>query len=467
MTADGEDELEKMLAEAQRLALRMRTAMANSGHTEALAALDAMATSSASFDLPSLSGEEQQATGQLTLEEHFELNGGSSSKELDDSSNYEEKSLADKSAASAQYEEVEAAIKATREMELALQALGGSLRNVNGKDDDDSSTEDGRKKRTAVVTPRNNGSNQSRDSPISPPTPYPASPSTVKRKIEAFQDRERNRSYEDSIQWEKIDSVHEDDDDFVPIQDYSPQKKSQKQRQTRVDEHGITWETMDTAAQHDEDYVPLSDYSRTARNGEEPGLGASSFRLRAVQKKRRRQQKRRRMMRAVALALVVLYAIYYHFTSDNQVTDSKDVAQEAEPAPPMDDFAADVDEEDLLDGEYEEEVEKRWSEDEDHDEYHDGFWDDYGTLLDDEIDDFEDVEEESDVSDPMLEDVADSAEEIEAADAEKMATTKADTAAICDVAFSFVSPLCRQQRSQEKRPLERQAVEALIDTMLQ
>lgn len=249
---EDDDVLEKMLAEAQRLAFQMRSAsQENLGENKnGAAAKDAEQWSS------QLRGKADQTGGHQASPEtphHSREN------------------------------QVESAIKAARDMELALKAFSGSFS-------------------MEMDTPDKAGA----DSPT-PASPEDKPPGDVELKIAQFSAEHGSGS----ITWEKVESVREEDEDYVAIRDYSSpvkQTTTPDARPSSVGNNGIKWEKVDMPEKHEDDYVPLADYSKPAPRRATPQPIARTRYVRS-----RKLSRRRKMVRLVAVvALAAAVGLWYY-----------------------------------------------------------------------------------------------------------------------------------------------------------
>jgi hypothetical protein len=267
MQASPEDELDKMLFEAERLSALMRSS-ANLGD-------DAEESKSRS----SILSPERRAGGRDFDEEkkfadHDEYSYPGSTIKT------EEKSLCGRSTASSQApndSSVQAAIDAARKMELALKALE--------RDEDDEVEQ-------VKANKRRNNEEYDDNSLGSAPSPFPKSPpdqvlspATVDSKLKNLKKGEMN---EDAIKWEKVEAPSETDDDYVPIADY------------------YSGSTDGTAIAVD----PQDDFQPRSRR--------ESYLLATKRRARRRRRKMVRALAALVLVAVMGYAYKVFFANKQQ-----------------------------------------------------------------------------------------------------------------------------------------------------
>lgn len=128
-----------------------------------------------------------------------------------------------------------------------------------------------------------------------------------------------------NIQWEKVEFTSEADEDYVPLKDYSKQnganeeksvaaapdkqqQQQQHQRSGRNDAGSIVWKKLTPTQTTDEDYTPLADYSASRKTGQ----SQPQPQLRQQQShfsQFRRQMRRRRKSRRRKAAVAVLVLV--------------------------------------------------------------------------------------------------------------------------------------------------------------
>jgi hypothetical protein len=220
---------------------------------------------------------------------------------------------------------VSAAVETARKMALALEALGATM----------------------IVPDSSNDSPTSRssDSPL-PATPHSFStpyeskktksqtnaegeivaPNTMsmEKKIEAFREQEILSPLTPlkGVEWQKVDTANDGDDDFVTLVDYS--RRSQEQvKAERQANNGVLWEKVNSAHDGDDDYVPLIDYSPPAS----PQRMGRSALTRSKQLRSRKKARRRKAAVVLSLVACAVYWFYFRGSSTNSapsVTISKE-----------------------------------------------------------------------------------------------------------------------------------------------
>jgi hypothetical protein len=122
--------------------------------------------------------------------------------------------------------------------------------------------------------------------------------------------------------------VSEQDEDYVPIKDYSVP--------THREVANVKWEKVDTATVGDDDYVPLKDYSQSTKKkpsrrhaaiAEDDGAGLSYTARRALWLQRKRKKRRQRRLALVMLVIlsVLGYFAYLRYTDWAMESVSKEV----------------------------------------------------------------------------------------------------------------------------------------------
>jgi hypothetical protein len=110
--------------------------------------------------------------------------------------------------------------------------------------------------------------------------------------------------------------VSEQDDDYVPIKDYSVP--------THREPANVKWEKVDTATAGDDDYVPLKDYSQFTKTkqsrgfigiDEDDGVGLSYSARRAqwLRRKRKRRRQRRMFLSILVFVFILGYFSYLRY----------------------------------------------------------------------------------------------------------------------------------------------------------
>lgn len=182
--------------------------------------------------------------------------------------------------------DMEAALRATQNMEKALQALGAGMPDSSGTDAAMAATTTTSSptltpKSPPALTLRNSTMSSTTKTPSPrPPPPPPATSSSLLPK--------------------------EGDDDYVPMKDYSFKPSR------FVPDTDVNWEEVDTANENDDDFVPLRDYSSSSS----VPVASSGAMPQANGGRRRRFWTRRRKRRAAVgglIMLVLLLGIAYSF----------------------------------------------------------------------------------------------------------------------------------------------------------
>jgi len=146
----------------------------------------------------------------------------------------------------------------------------------------------------------------------------------------------------DAVSWHKVDMVQQDDDDYVPIADYSspPRTKPRTNKPNVYVENGIEYERLELEIDKEaDDYVPIVDYSpqkttkadstmgktlllstRRLFGGRpvEPLMSATARRRMLLRQRRRRRRNIRRVIVLLVVAAVGTY--YYRKSSSNNDT---------------------------------------------------------------------------------------------------------------------------------------------------
>jgi hypothetical protein len=261
---DVDDEvLEQMLMEAQRLALQMRSTTTGLADPHRLHH-DASSEHAGSFlsesdhldhnyphivSCDSNHSLPEHESSRVSLNSYFEKINLQESHESRESNaaSCEEKSYA--SVASAQQDAIAEAIKATREMEQALRALAESpSASPSARKGVGCSPSSGRRRDVQNVDPV--ASSHGR------PSQATRTADTNSRVEEA----ELNNSSA-HISWEKVEPIREDDEDFVPIVDYTSPRKAPFPR----DDSEIKWERITSPDKDEDDYTPIADYTSSTR----------------------------------------------------------------------------------------------------------------------------------------------------------------------------------------------------------
>jgi len=91
--------------------------------------------------------------------------------------------------------------------------------------------------------------------------------------------------------------------------------------------NGVQWEKVDTAYEGEDDYVPLVDYTKTTNGGNGDGSPRTTAanvtptsrlflaRQRHEQKRRQKRQKQRRMVIVLTVGVAILAVVYHHYSS--------------------------------------------------------------------------------------------------------------------------------------------------------
>jgi hypothetical protein len=266
---DGDDHLEKMLLEAEVLAAKMRTSSAHFSVTNGL-----------DLSMESFIEEEEETPSHETPETDLTMrttnNNGIAHSSFEEETTSRANSNVSKGTSTSQQHNIDAAIFATKQMELALQALNTSTSlNVDMVDSPDSNS-------------NSPAASSQQESPVN------ADPL--------------------SDTWERVTFTKETDDDYVPIADYSA-KKTMKQRGS------VQWEKVAFADATDDDYVPIADYSSSSplkqqqANNNNKNAGAVSTDKQSSLRKQRKMRLRRTLVRITALlqVLAVAYGLYSLF----------------------------------------------------------------------------------------------------------------------------------------------------------
>ena len=173
-------------------------------------------------------------------------------------------------------QEVEAALRATQNMEKALQALGVKEDGTSSPLPPDAVAASlGSPRSPSLLVNKTNDAQIPSDTRSNPSKPPPPPPSSL--------------------------LPQEGDADYVPLKDYSfkPSKFTP--------DTDVTWEQVDTAKEQDDDFVPLRDYSSQGTKNQ-PNKAASLFTNGAdvYTGKSRGKSKRRRRRRTIAGAILAL-----------------------------------------------------------------------------------------------------------------------------------------------------------------
>jgi hypothetical protein len=298
-TVSDDDVLEKMLMEAQRLALRMRSSThsaTDASHGSYLSDTDHLdQTGDANIVSCDSNHSQPGQASKMSLSSYFDKISKQESLESRETNlSCEEKSYA--SVASAQQDAIAEAIKATQEMEKTLRALSESPPN--------------RPKKDIISLHRDVDMNLSRELPVN----ALARESTPKNP----RNEDELNTSSSHISWEKVDPIREEDEDFVPIVDYTSPKKKAFPR----DDSEIKWEKITSPDKDEDDYVPIADYTSRSVNqstmqrlrgailpnqtsrgaGTVNGLSRRSLR-----------KKRRKVLKAMAVLLAASAAGYWLF----------------------------------------------------------------------------------------------------------------------------------------------------------
>jgi hypothetical protein len=227
--------------------------------------------------------------------------------------------------------DIDAAVRAARKMQQALQALGAS--------DAQAPVSPSYEKPSPAQTDRT-------VSPVESP-----SASDPHHKNDSS-----NHQHSNDIQWEPFDPPREEDDDFVPLQDYSHTAKtanpheglpssphtpvSVPPRVKQVDAGGVLWERVDYCNNNDDDYVPLKDYSRNNMNNSTSNRNHNTptkrpavvdRRVATTSAKLRSRARRRQMTVALLLAITLVVSTAYYFLRHYQNVTS---TPSTRPSPP-------------------------------------------------------------------------------------------------------------------------------------
>jgi hypothetical protein len=297
--ASDDDVLEKMLMEAQRLALRMRSSTHSatdaSHNGSCLSDTDHLDQNGDAIIVSCESSHSQPGqVSKIPLSSYFDKISQQASQESRESNlSCEEKSYA--SVASTQQDAIAEAIKATQEMEKTLRALSDSPTNRPTKE---------------IISSRGVDMKSSSE--------LPAGPQVLESVPKNPRNEDELNTSSSHISWEKVDPIKEEDEDFVPIVDYTSPKK----RSFPSDDSEIKWEKITSPNKDEDDYVPIADYTnRTVNqstmqrlrgailpNQTTRGAGAVN-----ALSRRSLRKKRRKTLKVIALIFVVSTALYWLF----------------------------------------------------------------------------------------------------------------------------------------------------------
>jgi hypothetical protein len=236
--------------------------------------------------------------------------------------------------------DIEAAVKASRDMELALQALGASRHDDSDEEDltqeellrrdDDLFHHSG--SNMAGHSPQNSASTHHSPTTISS---YPTSPmqksaenshnNGKEHATPLRQTKQRRGDVAHEVHWDTVPTPRSQDEDYVPLSDYSqlepvedyavvvdyskttPPKEGSSKNGSLGDSstgkketsamispslsnsspiissarnthtHGVKWEKMNFVESHDDDYTPLADYSKNPTHGSSYSSYARGF----------------------------------------------------------------------------------------------------------------------------------------------------------------------------------------------
>jgi hypothetical protein len=220
---------------------------------------------------------------------------------------------------------VSAAVETARKMALALEALGATM------DVPDTSNESPTSRTADSPTPatpdsfttayeskKRKSQTKTEEKIVAPNT------RSMEKKIEAFREQEIESPLTPlkGVEWQKVDTANEGDEDFVALVDYSRPSPEQEKAERQAN-NGVLWERVKSAHDGDDDYVPLADYSPPAS----PQRKSRSAFTRSKQLRSRKQARRRKAAAVLTLVACAVYWFYYHGSSTNSapsVTTNKD-----------------------------------------------------------------------------------------------------------------------------------------------
>lgn len=329
-----DDELEQMLAQAERLANEMRNissknilgASYSNGFPETIQIKDKDSACSSMevtniFDFhqaqeaESFSSNNGHNLKEDVIDEENEIFSADGPEvEIEANISTNSTDLSDLSSTRRTYDDVDAIVQASQEMARALEAMQvsspDSVRRVT------TMFKDTPESHTTVSSPRS-----LTPSPASPDsicgdskTTAPISHLTGNTEVNSGTGVDvytaKSKLEGGAVTWEKVEYTKEVDEDYVPIVDYS--KKLTPPRKS-VDKNGIKWEKLSSPNRFDKDYTSLKDYSAGAASPKRKEefsfapdpLPAFGNQRRSTLRRLRKRQKRVRM----ALVLVLLTGI--------------------------------------------------------------------------------------------------------------------------------------------------------------
>jgi hypothetical protein len=329
-----DDELEQMLAQAERLATEMRTissksmsgASFSSGFPETIQIKDKDSVCSSMevtniFDThhvqeaESFSSNNVYSVKEKVIEENEIFSADVPEVEIDANISSNSADLSDLSSTRRTCDDVDAIVQASQEMARALEAIqvsspvSGRKVAASVKDTPDTSASSPRSLTPSPASPDSICGDSKTTVPISHLTGD--NPAESSNGIDIYNAKSKIEGGD--VTWEKVAYTREIDDDYVPIVDYS--KKMTPPRKT-TDKDGIKWEKLASPSRFDRDYSSMKDYStgiNSPKRKEEYSfapdpLPAFGNQRRSTLRRLRKRQKRIRMA-AFAVALAGLLAI--------------------------------------------------------------------------------------------------------------------------------------------------------------
>lgn len=317
-----DDELEQMLAQAERLANEMRTisskhvlgASHSSGFPETIQIKDKDSACS-SMEVTNIFDPQQTQES----ESFSSYNGNHIKEDVIDEGNEvvsadgpeveiqanisaESPDLSDLSGTRRTIDDVDAIVQASQEMARTLEAMRVS-------------SPSSPRRITTII--KDTAESHTTDSSPRSLTPSPASPDSAcgdskatepishlagKKQFSSAADIDiyeaKTKIEGGDVTWEKVDYTREIDEDYVPIADYS--KKMTPPRKT-VDKNGVKWEKLASPNRFDNDYTQLKDYSTGSPKRKEEysfapdPLPAIGNQRRSTLRRLKKRQKRVRM----------------------------------------------------------------------------------------------------------------------------------------------------------------------------
>lgn len=268
--SDEDDQLlEEMLHQAEKLALKMKSAIVSKEGTEKVPKMNIVSST------PPATRKKSRTLGS-------EVNGGDAeSLSPGDSSDTNSRNpgrvgsfaTAGEFSQSVARTQIDAAEKAAKEMREALAALGAG----------------------PSLDHR-------------PPKPLSPIPSPLKHVKDSR-----------GVEWEHVEAPKETDEDFVQLKDYSKQSKPMLTPAKKSDASGVTWERVDYCESGDDDYVTMRDYSRQSSFVKAPMSRAAPNPSRPAPS-RTRKSKRRRMF---VILTIICAGLYFCFKTSSAWLSSK------------------------------------------------------------------------------------------------------------------------------------------------